>query len=110
MAGTVVYLPAAVTVSIAMSLVPHLAAAISRNNLREVRQRINTALRITILLCLPASAGVLVLATPIMVLLFDEPSAGMITAWLAPAALFNGSTADYSRCPAGNREDMGAGC
>jgi stage V sporulation protein B len=90
MAGTVVYLPAAVTVSIAMSLVPHLAAAISRNNLREVRQRINTALRITILLCLPASAGVLVLATPIMVLLFDEPSAGMITAWLAPAALFTG--------------------
>ncbi|HBG23330.1 MAG TPA: polysaccharide biosynthesis protein [Peptococcaceae bacterium] len=90
MAGTVVYLPAAVTTSIAMSLVPHLSAAISRNDLREVHQKINTSLRITNMLCLPASAGIMVLATPIMELLFDDPSAGIITAWLAAAALFTG--------------------
>lgn len=90
MAGTVVYLPAALTVSIAMTLVPHLAAAVSRNNRSEVHRRINTALRITFILCLPAAAGLMLLATPIMELLFDDSCAGAVTAWLAPAALFTG--------------------
>ncbi len=90
MAGTVVYLPAALTISIAMTLVPHLASAVSRNNRVEVNRRINTALRITFILCLPAAAGFMLLATPIMGLLFDDPSAGAVTAWLAPAALFTG--------------------
>jgi len=90
MAGTVVYLPAVFTVSIAMSLVPHLAAAVSRSNRGEINRRINTALRITIVFCLPAAAGLMILATPIMELLFDDPGAGPVTAWLAPAALFTG--------------------
>lgn len=90
MAGTVVYLPATLTVSIAMTLVPHLASAISRNNRTEVNRRIDTALRITFILCLPAAAGLMFLATPIMELLFNDASAGAVTAWLAPAALFTG--------------------
>lgn len=90
MAGTIVYLPAVFTVSVAMSLVPHLAAAVSRGSRLEVRRRISTALRITVIFCLPAAAGLCVLATPIMELLFNEPGAGPVTAWLAPAALFAG--------------------
>lgn len=90
MAGTIVYLPAVFTVSIAMSLVPHLAVAASRSNRVEINRRISTALRITNILCLPAAAGLMVLAGPIMELLFDDPGAGQVTAWLAPAAFFTG--------------------
>ncbi len=88
MAGTVVFLPAVFTVSIAMSLVPHLASY--RTNRTEINQRINSALRITIIICLPAATGLMMLAAPIMDLLFDDPGAGPVTAWLAPAALFTG--------------------
>mgnify|MGYP000932884362 CR=1 FL=1 len=90
MAGTVVYLPAALTVSIAMALVPHLASAVSRNDRSEVNRRVSTALRVTFILCLPAAAGLMLLAAPIMELLFDDAGAGAVTAWLAPAALFTG--------------------
>ena len=90
MAGTVVYLPAIFTISIAMALVPHLAAANSRRNRAEVNRRISAALRITVLLCLPAAAGLMLLATPIMELLFNDTAAGVVAAWLSPAALFAG--------------------
>jgi len=94
MAGTVVYLPAALTISIAMTLVPHLASScLPATTAFEVNRRINTALRITFILCLPAAAGLMLLATPIMGLLFDDPSAGAVTAWLA----LQPCSPDYSR-------------
>ena len=77
MAGTVVFLPAVFTVSIAMSLVPHLASY--RTNRTEINQRINSALRITIIICLPAAAGLMMLAAPIMDLLFDDPGCLLYT-------------------------------
>ncbi len=90
MAGTLVYLPAIFTVSLANSLVPSIAAALARGNRKEIQQRVTAAMRITIILCLPAAVGLGVLATPINALLFGAPGAGLITAWLAPAAFFSG--------------------
>lgn len=90
MAGTLVFLPAVFTVSLASSLVPHIAAAHARGNRDEIRKRIETSVRMTVILCLPATAGIAVLATPFMDILFDDPAAGPVTAWLAPAAFFSG--------------------
>ncbi len=89
MAGTLVFIPAIFTVSLASSLVPHVASSLARGNRQEAGERIATAMRITTILCLPA-AGLMILATPIMDFLFDDPGAGEVTAWLAPAALFSG--------------------
>jgi stage V sporulation protein B len=90
MAGTLVYLPAIFTVSLAVSLVPNITDALARGRVREINDRVATALRITILFCLPAAVGMAVLATPLTTLLFDDRHAGTITAWLAPAAFFSG--------------------
>jgi stage V sporulation protein B len=90
MASTLAYLPAVFTVSLANTLVPHLASASARGNGAEINRRISSAMRITIIICLPAAVGLAVLATPIMKLLFDDPHAGPIMAWLAPAAFFSG--------------------
>ncbi len=90
MAGTLVYLPAIFTVSLAASLVPNIAAALARDRNREINERVGTAIRISILFCLPAAVGLMVLATPLSILLFADRRAGLVTAWLAPAALFSG--------------------
>lgn len=90
MAGTLVYLPAIFTVSLASSLVPNIADALARGRAREINDRVATAMRITILFCLPAAVGLAVLATPLTVLLFNARQAGAVTAWLAPAAFFSG--------------------
>lgn len=90
MAGTLVFIPAILTVSLACSLVPHVAAALARGNREEAAGRIATALRITTILCIPAAAGLVTLAAPINDLLFGDRAAGEVTAWLAPTALFSG--------------------
>lgn len=90
MAGTLVYLPAVFTVSLASSLVPNVAAALARGDRKEIRRQVATALRITVIFCLPAAVGLGILATPITALLFGDPGAGPVTAWLAPAAFFSG--------------------
>ncbi len=90
MAGTLVYLPAIFSVSLAVSLVPNIAAAVARGRTREINQGVATAIRITILFCLPAAVGLVVLATPLTTLLFADRRAGVVTAWLAPTAFFSG--------------------
>lgn len=89
MAGTLVFIPAIFTVSLASSLVPHVASALARGDRTKINRRIATSMRITIILCLPATAGLMLLARPLTGLLFGEPEAGEITAWLAPAAFFS---------------------
>jgi stage V sporulation protein B len=90
MAGTLVYLPAIFTVSLAASLVPNIAAALARNRSREINERAAIAVRISILFCLPSAIGLAVLGTPLSTLLFADPQAGPVTSWLAPSALFSG--------------------
>lgn len=90
MASSLVYLPAIFTISLASSLVPSVAAALARGNREEIKRRLATAVRVTIIFCLPAAVGLMVLATPITTLLFADPKAGAVTAWLAPAAFFSG--------------------
>ncbi len=90
MAGTLVYLPAVFTVSLAVSLVPNIASALARGRTREINERVATAIRVTILFCLPAAVGLVALGTPLTTLLFADRRAGVVTAWLAPTAFFSG--------------------
>lgn len=90
MAGTLVFIPAVLTVSLSSSLVPHVASAVARGDRGEASRRIATALRLTTAVCVPAAAGLISLAAPINELLFGDSGAGEVTAWLAPAALFSG--------------------
>lgn len=90
MAATLINLPAIVTVALATSLVPAVYEAFAVGNYHLVQNRIRRALKVTILLMVPASLGLWALATPISLLLYDLAEVGRPLRWLAPGVVFFG--------------------
>lgn len=75
MAATLINLPQVLTMSIAMSIVPVISQSYALNDMEEVRKNAKLGVRVALLLGLPAGVGLMVLATPIMQLLYpNEPS------------------------------------
>ncbi|WP_418791336.1 putative polysaccharide biosynthesis protein [Phosphitispora sp. TUW77] len=87
---TLINLPTVFTVSLASSLVPAISRGLERRSFDDVKRQIKTSMEITMLVCIPAVAGLIVLASPISNFLFRCPEAGLPLAVLAPAALFLG--------------------
>ncbi|NLM61745.1 MAG: polysaccharide biosynthesis protein [Clostridiales bacterium] len=71
-AQTMFNFPSAFIVPFAVSVVPAVAAAMSRGDRRSASRTIETAIRVTSVLALPAAAGLSVLSWPIMNLLFQH--------------------------------------
>jgi len=90
MAGSLVNLPAIITTALAVSLVPAVSEALVLKEASLVEGRIRDCLRLTVLFCLPAAAGLSLLATPICQMLYDLPEAGLPLNYLAPSVLFLG--------------------
>ena len=90
MAFTLVNLPVILTGALAVSLVPAISAAQTRQNRFQLDKYIHTSLRFTILLELPAAVGLYLLAEPIMGLLYGSPEAGPALAALSASCLFLG--------------------
>lgn len=92
LAQTMFNFPSAFIVPFASSVVPAVAAALARGDGRGASRTIETALRITSLLALPAAAGLSVLAGPILNLLFaarpDEALAATIPLNILAIAVF----------------------
>ncbi len=70
MAAPLINLPQILTVSLGMSLVPAISDANQRRNGTLVRSTIQTGIKVTVLIGLPAALGLVTLAKPIMLLLF----------------------------------------
>lgn len=91
-AQTMFNFPSSFIVPFAVSVVPAVAAAISRGDRRSASKTIETAIRVTSVLALPAAAGLSVLAWPIMNLLFqrspDEVMAASIPLTILAVAVF----------------------
>ncbi|SDJ83441.1 putative polysaccharide biosynthesis protein [Natronincola ferrireducens] len=90
MANTLVNLPQVLTVALAMSIVPVISESAATNDWQAVRGDTKSALRVALLIGLPASVGLAVLSTPIMRMLFPaEPATvGQILLFLAFAVTF----------------------
>ncbi|MGV8146047.1 MAG: putative polysaccharide biosynthesis protein [Alkaliphilus sp.] len=90
MAMTLINLPQVLTIALAVSLVPVISEASIYNNWEAIQSDTKMALKMAILIGLPASVGLAVLSTPIMALLFPrEPSSiGQILLFLSPAVFF----------------------
>jgi len=80
-------LPAILASAMAVALIPSLTEALERGESNQVRNRIQAALRLTVLFALPATAGLLVLAGPINQMLFGIPEAGVPLAYVSAACL-----------------------
>lgn len=75
MAATVVNLPQALTVSIVTSVVPAVSQSFIINDLKTVRKNINMGLRMGNLIAMPCFFGVMLMAGPIMKLLYPKEGA-----------------------------------
>ncbi|KXS45674.1 MULTISPECIES: putative polysaccharide biosynthesis protein [unclassified Candidatus Frackibacter] len=88
MAMVLVNFPTVLTVSLAASLVPAISEAFALGKDRLIKARTQSALRITIFICLPAAVGLLILATPITDMLFDVPEAGIPLRYVSWGVIF----------------------
>lgn len=77
MAAVLISLPTIFTISIATSLVPAVSEALADQNRRGLNDRINYAIRAGMLISLPCTAGLYVLAVQICDLLYAAPEAGI---------------------------------
>lgn len=68
--------PVSVTTALSTSLVPAVAAAMSRKDIRSASAKISASLRLTVLISLPSTAGLAILAGPVLRLLFPGSSEG----------------------------------
>lgn len=90
MAATLINLPQVVTSAIAISLVPVISSAYAVKDMVKLKFNTNLAIRVSILIGLPAGVGLFVLSTPIIMLLYpNEPSSvGRILAIMSIGVVF----------------------
>lgn len=83
MALSLVGLPTVATTALATALVPDLAGALARGDKTMVVRRVSQALRLTVILAMPAAVGLFALAEEICQVLFGTPEAAIPLQWLA---------------------------
>ena len=69
---TLYNLPSALIVPVAVSLVPAIAAALAKGRGGEARSIMQSSVKLVNLFAMPSCAGLMVLATPIMIALYDD--------------------------------------
>jgi len=87
-AGPVINLPSILTVALAASLVPSISASVRRENFPLLQSQTNLALKISLIIGLPATVGLFLLGTPVATLLYGNPEAGAVIAAYAWTILF----------------------
>ncbi len=92
MAMAIINVPSVLTVAMSMSLVPAISESYAMGNKPKARKDTQSAIKVTLLMVLPAAFGIASLATPIMGLLYpNEPSSiGTILLFLTPCVVFLG--------------------
>ena len=79
-----------ITMSLGVSAIPALAAAVAVKNRKEVGSTINSVIRICMLVAAPAGLGIAALATPIMTLLYGGTNAQNLIPISSPIVMIYG--------------------
>lgn len=90
LANPFVNVPLSFTIGFALALVPAISESVAAGDGDGVRQRTGAALRMSLLVTLPAVAGLMVLAHELTLVLYNYPAAGRPLAVLAVSAVFIG--------------------
>ena len=90
MAGAFINLPQVFTIALAASLVPAISESIARNDFGSAARKSELAIRVSLMIGLPAAFGLFILADPIMRLMYPaEPATlGMVLRYLSTAVIF----------------------
>lgn len=86
MAYPIVYFPTSITAGIASAAVPSISECHARGDAAGIRERAVYVLKLTSIIAIPATAGLLVLASPITSLLYGRADVGPILATLSAAS------------------------
>ena len=70
--NVLINIPLAVANALGASLIPSLTAAVAVGNKRQVNSKISMAIRFSMIIAIPSCVGFLVLANPILALLFND--------------------------------------
>lgn len=111
-AGPIINLPFIVTTALSASLVPAVAEALAAGRREDVAVNYRSAMLLAIVIVLPATVGLMTLATPICQLLYNEAPSGLALFWMAPTVLVVGlyqtSAGTLPRHGQGHGADAGA--
>jgi len=69
---TIYNLTPSLVVPVSISIIPAIAAAIARKNSHEAKEITHSSLKIVNLIAMPAAAGLMVLASPVLVALYND--------------------------------------
>ena len=91
-AMAIINLPSVITVAMSMSLVPSISESYAMGNKGKARKDTKSAIKVTLLMVLPAAFGIAALATPIMKLLYPSqpPIVATLLLVLTPCIVFLG--------------------
>ncbi|MGM0501752.1 MAG: putative polysaccharide biosynthesis protein [Bacillota bacterium] len=88
MALVLVRLPTMFTIALATSLVPAISEAFAINNEQLIKSRTESALRLAVLIGLPASVGLFILAKPLTTVIFGNAKAAVPLRFVSWGVLF----------------------
>ena len=71
-ASIIVNVPIAIAAAMSSVMIPAVSAAFARKNMDEIRDRVATAIRVTMLVAIPSAVGLFALARPVTQLLFPQ--------------------------------------
>lgn len=78
--NTMVGLPQVITQAVAVAMVPAIAAAYKLKDKKEIKNSINLGMRASMIIGMPCAVGIMVLAEPILLLLFPGDAASVASA------------------------------
>jgi len=86
---TITNLPVGISTALTIAAIPSIAASVVKRNFADVTEKINTAIRISMLISIPAAVGIGVLANQILLLMFPaHPEGGTLLAVGSISILF----------------------
>ena len=90
---TITTLPAFFSTALATALIPSIAASVMQKKHRIAKQKINTSMRIAMMISMPSAIGLAVLADQVLLLIFrDAPDGGNLLRVGAISIIFLGLT------------------
>lgn len=73
---TLTTMPVSISTAIATAVIPSIAASMTKGDKKPVQSKVDTALRVTMMISIPAACGLGVLGSPILKMLFPRYSEG----------------------------------
>ncbi|MCT4596308.1 MAG: polysaccharide biosynthesis protein [Vallitalea sp.] len=84
---TIVTLPISIASALAAASIPSITTSIVQNDRKQIKRKINIAIRFTMLIAIPSGVGIFVLSRPIILMLFGSSNIQLLSNMLKVGSL-----------------------